>query len=704
MKRSVLFISSVGVMTSHVYALEADQQAVTNLPTISVKADKESSLKQEVGQASSATKGLMQLKDVPQIVNVVPKQVLREQTVTSMQGALQNVAGLSFSVGDGQRDQVMIRGFSAITDNYVDGIRDDALYFRDMSNVERIEVLKGPASVLYGRGSAGGLVNKINKKPIDQSLREVSLIGSTTGQRRAEVDVNEKVAENVKVRLTGAVEDSDGYRDQAFLKRQAVAPSVQWDITDKTKLLLQADYLHDNRLADQGFPTDPITGKPVKTNPKTFYGALNGKEVGDVDTEISSQTISLDHEFNDNFKYHGAVRHYNYSLDRQYSVVSHQDPDKNKLPADQIQLSQNKRIRNEDGVYVQQELSALFNTGFLKHNTLIGVEYSKQHKDELVWSKARQITNIFNPQLENWTPLDTNIDADTNNTNTFENYGVYLQDLMTVTDQLKVLVGLRYDNLSQDRDDQSSKNVDLNRTDNTYSPRIGVVYQPVNNLSLYTSYNRSFQPLADSFVFYKNSDDLRPTKTENYEIGAKWDVNDQLNVTLALFEMSQTNIQNKDPNDPKGLTAILAGEQKTKGVELSLTGHLTDQLSVLAGYSYMDGKIEKSAIGFTGNHSALTPNNTANLWLKYQINDHWYAAVGGRGESSRFSASDNKNVLPGYAVVNAALGYQSERYDVNLNLNNLFDRDYFVSGHSGANDSNMMGDPLNAQVALRYRF
>ncbi|WP_151759874.1 TonB-dependent receptor [Acinetobacter nosocomialis] len=701
MKRSILFISSVGVITGHVYAAETDSQAVTNLPTISVKADKENSLKQEVGQASSATKGLMQLKDVPQIVNVVPKQILREQTVTSMQGALQNVAGLSFSVGDGQRDQVMIRGFSAITDNYVDGIRDDALYFRDMSNVERVEVLKGPASVLYGRGSAGGLVNKINKKPMDQSLREVSLIGSTTGQRRAEVDVNEKVAENVKVRLTGAVEDSDGYRDQAFLKRQAVAPSVQWDITDKTKLLLQADYLHDDRLADQGFPTDPITGKPVKTNPKTFYGALNGKEVGDVDTEISSQTISLDHEFNDQLKYHGAVRHYNYSLDRQYSVVSHQDSKKNKLPADQIQLSQSKRIRNEDGVYIQQELSTLFNTGFLKHNTLIGAEYSKQHKDELVWSKARQITNIFNPELENWAPLDTSIAAETNNSNTFETYGIYLQDLMTVTDQLKVLVGLRYDNLSQDRNNKVKSQI-LNRTDNTYSPRIGLVYQPLSNLSLYTSYNRSFQPLADSFVLYTNSADLSPTKTENVEVGAKWDVNDQLNVTLALFEMSQTNIQNQDPANPN--QALLAGEQKTKGVELSLTGQLTDQLSVLAGYSYMDGKIEKSTVGFTGNHSALTLNNTANLWLKYQINDHWYAAVGGRGESSRFSAPDNKNVLPGYAVVNAALGYQSERYDVNLNLNNLFDRDYFVSGHSGANDSNMMGDPLNAQVALRYRF
>jgi len=455
--------------------------------------------------------------------------------------------------------------------------------------------------------------------------------------------------------------------------------------------------LHDDRLADQGFPTDPITGKPVKTNPKTFYGALNGKEVGDVDTEISSQTISLDHEFNDQLKYHGAVRHYNYSLDRQYSVDTH--------PADKtkITLTQNKRLRNEDGVYVQQELSALFNTGFLKHNTLIGAEYSKQHKDEILWQGAKTTTDLYNPKLDYWAPINTGTTvARNNNSNTFENYGVYLQDLMTVTDQLKVLVGLRYDNLSQDRDDKTSTNLDLNRTDNTYSPRIGVVYQPVNNLSLYTSYNRSFQPLADSFVFYQNSADLKPTKTENYEAGAKWDVNDQLNVTLALFEMSQTNIQNQDPANPN--QALLAGEQKTKGVELSLTGQLTDQLSVLAGYSYMDGKIEKSTVGFTGNHSALTPNNTANLWLKYQINDHWYAAVGGRGESSRFSAPDNKNVLPGYAVVNAALGYQSERYDVNLNLNNLFDRDYFVSGHSGANDSNMMGDPLNAQVALRYRF
>lgn len=693
MKYSLCLLSSVGLLSNVAFA----EDQPTQLPTITLTAQAEKNLKQELGEASTATKGMMELKDVPQIVNVVPKQILREQNVTSMQGALQNVAGLSFSVGDGQRDQVTIRGFSAILDNYVDGIRDDAMYYRDMSNVERIEVLKGPASVLYGRGSAGGLINKINKKPLDEALYEVGLIGSSLGQRRAEVDLNQAINDQVQVRFTGALEDSDGYRDQAFLKRQAVAPSLQWKISDQTKLILQADYLHDDRLGDQGFPTDPITGKPVKTDPKTFYGAANAKDVGNVDTEVSSQTISLEHEFNDNLKYRGAVRHYQYSLDREYSTDSHPKDDLSK-----IKLTQNKRLRDEDGVYVQQELTSLFNTGTVKHNVLIGAEYSHQNKDEILWQGKSTTTDLYHPQLEYWAPIDTaSTKAKNNNSNEYKNFGLYFQDLVSLNDQVKVLMGLRYDDLSQHRNDLN-KNQIVDRTDHTWSPRVGVVYQPVNALSLYASYNQSFQPLADAFTVYNNSADLKPTETQNLEVGAKWDINDNLNVTMAVFEMTQSNITNKDPNDDN--LGVIIGEQRTQGVELSLTGQLTEQLSVLAGYSYMNGKIENSTQGFNGNHSALTPNNTANLWLKYQLNDHWYAAIGGRGESSRFSAPDNLNVLPGYAVLNAAVGYQSEHYDVNFNINNLLDREYFVSGHSGANDSNMMGDPLNVQMALRYRF
>lgn len=700
MKHTILFTLSAVLITPYLYAIEPI--APTKLPKISVYAEKNKNLKQQLGEATTATKGVAQLKDIPQIVNVVPNQILREQVATSMQAALQNVAGLSFSIGDGQRDQVMIRGFSAMTDNYVDGIRDDAMYFRDLSNVERIEVLKGPASVLYGRGSAGGLVNRINKKPSDQSLREVSLIGSTVGQRRAEADVNEKLAENMKLRLTGAIEDSDGYRQQAFLQREAVASSLLWNISAQTKLLLQADYLHDDRLADHGFPADLMTGKPVRTNAKTFYGAANAKHVGNVETEISSQTVSLDHEFDSGLKYRGVLRHYDYALDRQYAGVSHVDAARNPLPTDQIGLNQTKRLRGERGIFTQQELNALFATGVFKHKMLLGIEYSTQHKNEMLWSADRQITDLFQPKLQAWSVLDTTKSPDTNTRNRFENYAVYLQDMVELTAQLKLLTGLRYDHLSQNRNDQTLNDLDVARTDQTFSPRIGLVYQPSPNVSLYASYNQSFQPLADTFVFYRNSSDLKPTKTKNIEVGAKWDIDDAFNMTLSIFDMNQTNIQNQDPVDRN--RGILAGEQKTKGIEISLTGQLTEQLSILAGYAYLDAEIEKSTVGFAGHDPALTPHNMANLWLKYQLNDHWFVALGGRTESSRYSAPDNKNILPGYAVVNAAVGYQSDQYDVNLNLNNLLDRDYFVSGNGGANDTNMMGDPLNAQLALRYHF
>lgn len=588
----------------------------------------------------------------------------------------------------------MIRGFSAISDQYVDGVRDDALYYRDLSNVERVEVLKGPGSVLYGRGSAGGLINRINKKPLDEALHEISLIGSSLGQKRAELDFADALNDQLKVRLTGALEHSDGYRNQSFVNRETVAPSVQWDISDRTTLLLQADYLHDDRLADQGFPMDPLTGKPVRTNPKTFYGASNAKDVGNVDTEVSSQTVTLEHQFNDQLKYRGVARHYNYALDREYSNAS--------PAADQITLSQIKRMRDEDGIFLQNELSGVFHTGQIKHDTLIGTEYSQQHKDEIFWLGSKATTDLYDPVLPHWAPVDTSATPRVNTASEFENYAVYVQDLIILNEQLKLLAGVRYDHLSQYRHDKKN-NSNIQRDDQPLSPRLGVVYQPTKNLSLYAAYNQSFQPLADSFVFYSNSADLKPTKTRNLEVGTKWDINDRLNMTLAVFEMTQSNIQNKitDSNPP---LAMLAGEQSTQGVEVSLTSQLSEQLSLLAGYAYMDGKIEKSTIGLAGKQAALTPKNSANLWLKYQLDKNWFAAVGGRAESSRFSALDNKNVLPGYAVFNAALGYQTAQYDVALNLNSLFDRDYFISGHGEGNDSNMMGDPLNAQLALRYRF
>ncbi len=696
LKRNLLFLSCLSVIAS-VYA---DNEPI-QLPSIQVKAKQRQDLAEQTSRASSATKIDMPLKDVPQTVNVIPVEVLRDQGVTSLQGALQNVAGIGFNTGDARSDQISIRGFNAIFDNYVDGLRDDAMYYRDLSNTERIEVLKGPASVLYGRGSAGGIVNRITKKPLDDVLREVSLSGSTIGQRRTEIDVNQPISPNVKLRVTGAVEDSKGYRDQAFLKRQVISPSLLWDISDHTQLLLQADYLHDDRLADQGVPVNPATHKALEVGRKQFLGAANAKDVGDSDTEISSQTITLDHQFDNDWKYHGVIHAYHDSLDRQYANASY------NANTQMINLTQVRRIRKEKGQSTSQEVSGTFKTGEIEHQGLVGVELSHQDKQELLFaSPAAYSTSIHHIVLPEWAPINT-AKARAVNENDNTTTGIYLQDLMTLSPQFKMLLGVRYDDLNQKRSVLTVNTgaiIRYNRQDDTFSPRVGLVYQPQKNLSLYASYNQSFQPLTDSLVVYNNLSALAPTKTESYEVGAKWDVTPDYNLTLSIFNTTQNNILQADPTD--STRALLAGEQQTKGVELSGVGQLTTRLSLLAGYAYLDGQMKKSVLATVpkGANAPLTPKHAANFWLKYQLDDAWFVAVGGRAQTRQYASPDNQLVLAGYAVMNAAGGYHTQRYDVNLNLNNLFNTHYYASANGSSNTGVLAGDPLNAQLSLRYRF
>ncbi|MBF7695390.1 TonB-dependent receptor [Acinetobacter rathckeae] len=695
MKKTILFISILSSLSGASFAAQ-----VESLPTIQTKAD-QLTLKQQVTQASTATKGTLQLKDVPQTVNVIPQEILKEQAVTSVQGALQNVPGVGFSTGDGQRDQVSIRGFNSVYDSYVDGFRDDAMYYRDLSNTERIEVVKGPASVLYGRGSAGGLINRVTKRPTSQPLREVALMGSTIGQRRSQIDINQPITETVKARLTGAVENSGGYRDHAFLERQAVAPSVLWDISDKTKLLVQADYLHDNRLADQGFPLDSSTGRPLALNPKVYLGPANVKEAANTDTEVKSATITLDHQFNGVWKYHGVVHAYTYSLDRQL-------PDSKYNPkTSALSIIQNRRFRNEKGVATQQEISGKFSTASIEHNVLVGVELSHQNKNDKVFSSSVSSNlDINNIVLPVWTPVSTVTPA-TISQNNSTNKALYIQDLIGLNDQLKMLIGGRYDILDQKRSTfipKTNKMTPYNRTDYKVSPRIGLVYEPVDNLSLYASYNQSFQPLSDALAVYSNLSSLKPTQTKSYEIGTKWDITPDYNVSLSIFNTTQNNILQADPSNSQ--VAVVAGEQRTKGFEISTVGQITNKLSVLAGYAYLDSKITKSVLSTVsaGNTAALSPTSSANVWVKYTFNDNWYAAIGGRAQTSQYASSANKLKLAGYTVVNASAGYSTDRYDVGLNVNNIFDRHYYASAHGLSDQGALIGNPVNAQLTLRYRF
>lgn len=669
------------------------------LPQVDVKAEAAPAA-YEATDSAAATKSTVALRDVPQTVNVVGRALMHDQNAASLQDALQNVPGLGYSVGDGQRDQVTIRGFTGISDQFVDGVRDDALYFRDLSNIERVEVLKGPSSVLYGRGSAGGLVNRVTRKPQATPVNEVALLAGSHGQRRAEFDAGAASEDKaVLMRLTGAAEDSTGFRQQYFLKREAVAPSLSIRLAPASTLLLAADYLHDKRLADQGVPG--YHGRPVAVPVATYFGAANGEQRAFVESDVRSASAVIDHAFSDTLKLHAVLRHYEYALDRNYTGIGKITD--GVVPT--VGISQTRRTRDERGDYAQAELSQQLAAGATRHQLLAGLELGRQDKAERLVSRANVATyQLFAPQLAVLGALPDTLVPSAFNANKFTIAGLYLQDLATLNPAWKVLAGVRYDRLAQRRDDKTAKNLDLERTDHTLSPRVGAVYQPTESASYYASVSQSFQPIADSFVFYANSDDLKPTETVNKEVGAKFDIAARASATVSLFEMSQTNIQYADP-DHAGF-ALPAGKQRTRGLELSFAGQFADNWEASAGYALMRGQVVATPAGsaLLGKEAALTPRHSANLWLKRRLGGPWYVAGGVNAQSARFAAPDNAIALPGYAVAQLGAGYAEGHWDVTLTLKNLFNRKYFIAAHSGANDYNMPGEPRALGAGVRYRF
>lgn len=279
------------------YATSAYAQGLEpSLPAVSVAAERPAEGYAPAASLTAAKSTGIALRDIPQAVNVVPPELLQDQTITSLQEALRNVPGISQDAGDGQRDQFVIRGFSAVNDMYLDGMRDDSYYFRDLSNIDRIEVLKGPSSVLYGRGSSGGLINRITKRPTKEAVRQLSVQASSAGQRRSEFDLGSSTTDDsLRVRITGALENSDGFRDHYFLKRQAIAPSVQLNLSSQTSLLIQADYLKDSRLADTGIPA--VGSHPAEVPRGTYYGSVDAQGQNNVTSEVAGSTITLEHAF-----------------------------------------------------------------------------------------------------------------------------------------------------------------------------------------------------------------------------------------------------------------------------------------------------------------------------------------------------------------------------------------------------------------------
>ncbi len=660
---------------------------------------------------STATKGSAPLRDVPQAVNVVPAQLLRDQGARSMEDALRNVPGVAMSHGDGQRDQVVIRGFTAIADQFVDGVRDDALYFRDLADIERIEVLKGPAAVLYGRGSSGGLINRVTKKPqFGETSGEASVGVGSFDYRRATADLNVGISDAAAFRLNAAVEDSGSYRDQQFVKRHNFAPSLALKLAPQTDLLLQYTHARDKRLTDFGIPA--LNGRPVNVAAGTYYGSSNAAQDDTTTSAMQSFTATLNHRFNDDWSVRNVTRAYDYSLDRY-----------NTLPGgttDPVAMTVGRTrafiLRDEKGVFNQTDVTWRNQLGGLKQEWLMGMELGQQKKRSESVSGGADRVSILNPSGAAPVIPAANYNADNAipSHTTQDTAALYWQDQITLAPQWKALVGARYDVYGQEtRFDR--KLATLSRTDKKLSPRAGLVWQPSDTVSYYVSYSKSFQPSAEAFALATNITAAEPEITQNKEIGVKLDLLDgKLNLTGALFNLERTNIKNTDPANPS--RQINVGTQRTNGFELTANGRLPGRWDVSAGYAYLDGRMTKSlatttssqlptaAVPALGKVPALTPRNSAFAWVMKDLGQGLRLGGGINHVGERFTSLTNRVTLPAYTTVDAALQYTLGQWDLDVNVKNVANRKYYVSAH-GSNDNLILpGSPRALQVTLRTHF
>ena len=681
------------------------------LPTITVTASVNDGY--SPATSSSATKGNAPLRDIPQSVNVVPAQLLKDQAARSLQDALRNVPGVAFSSGDGQRDQVVIRGFTAISDQFLDGVRDDALYFRDLSNIERVEVLKGPSAVLYGRGSSGGLINRITKKPtFGTTSGEVALSVGSFALRRVEGDVNIAAGESAAFRVNLAREDSGSYRDQQFVDRYSVAPSLALKLGKQTDLLLQYTKARDQRLTDFGIPA--LNGRPVDVPSSTYYGSGTARKDDTTTSLVQTYTTTVNHRFNDALSVRNTTRYTGYELDR-YNTLPGGTTDPVTLT---VGRTRSFILRDELGWFNQSDFTYQSTVGGLRQEWLFGLELGQQaRRAESVSGGTVDRVSILNPgnmPVPAFPATSYLADSAIPSHTQQDILGVYLQDRITLAKDWKALVGGRFDQFKQattfDR-----KLGDLARTDASFSPRAGLVWQPAESQSYYLSYSRSFQPSAEAFALAANNAANAPEFTRNVEVGTKLDFLDgALAVTAALFNLERSDIKNTDPANPT--RQINVGTQRTNGLELTANGRLPGQWDVSAGYAFLDGLMTQSVASVStsqlpvvsvpslGKVPALTPRHSAFVWGMKNLGNGLSLGGGLNYVGERFTSLTNQVTLPSYLTLDLATVYKMGRCDLSVNVKNLTDQKYMVSSH-GSNDNLIVpGSPREVQATLRMKF
>jgi len=645
----------------------------------------------------SATRTQTALRDIPQSITVVTNEQIKDQMLMSISDVVRYMPGITAHQGENNRDDVVIRGNRSSADFFLNGIRDDVQYYRDLYNLDRVETMKGPNAMIFGRGGGGGVINRVTKEAYFGPLREISLQGGSFSNKRVSADFDQPINDKFAFRLNGLYENSGSFRKFVGLERYGINPTLTILPGSQTRIAFGYEHFHDGRTADRGITS--FQGRPADVPIDTFYGNPDDSHVR-AGVDLVSGT--LDHQF-------GKLNIRNRTLFGDYDrLYQNYVPGAVNAARTLVTLTAYNNATRRRNLFNQTDLTYVALTGQIRHTLVGGVELGRQRTNNLrnsgFFNNAATSVQVpyDNPIISIPVTFRPNA-TDANNRLRLNLAAAYLQDQIELSRHVQVIAGVRYDYF--DLKYHNNRNGDdLRRIDNLVSPRLGVVVKPVTELSLYGNYSVSYLPSAgDQFASLTTvTQQVKPEKFTNYEFGLKWDLRRFLSLTSAVYRLNRTNTRATDPNNPARI--IQTGSQRTNGLEIGVNGSITRDWSIAGGYAYQDAFITSATTAAAaGKQAGQVPHHTLSLWNKYQIVSKVSAGLGIIHRSDMFAAVDNTVTLPGYTRVDAAIFYSlNEHWRLQANFENLFNRTYYANADGNTNIS--PGSPRAARVGLTARF
>jgi len=720
---------------------------------------------------STATKTNTPILDIPQSVSILTKQQLQDRGSFSVQQALTYVPGVTVTGGEGNKDSIVIRGQNTSADFYRDGVRDDAEYYRDLYNIQAVEVLKGPSALTFGRGGGGGIVNRVTKKADGETIREIEGSFGSFGRKRVAIDIGQAISDTLAVRLNALYENSYGFRNFFHLERYGVNPTLTWKPLKDTFVTLSYEHYRDWRTNDRGIPSigmgsyiegfpaglaASFPGYPSPAPIYTFFGDANPSATKNNYSKVDVNTVDLDIQHKTDFgleiRNHTVYANYAKRYANTFAgenVLLFEGP-----PGGQMEIEGYLHNTPRRNVFNQTDLVYRWHmTPEIKHTFLAGAEVGNQRSSSernlscfgapdnnfaitCDGSAAAVDAPFLRPTI--YYPMVYGDPRERRYTNLTVASG-YVQDQIAITKYIDVLAGVRFDHFDlnfrgadfplppgadptgQATEQAEGEIVDpLNQTirvvNNKWSPRLGLVFKPTEDISFYGAYSRSFLPQSsDQFVVITPSlAALQPQGFENFEAGAKYQITPRLLLTSAIYQLNRSN----QPLTVSAFNAV-AADTRTRGGEISLVGYLTDEWQASLGYGHQSARVLSTSnypsttdpfLIYTGKVTPNVPRDTFSFWNKYDVSTILGERPGvvglGAGviyNAKFFAAVDNAVFVPGYARVDAAAYWKvTEKITAQLNVENLLGARYYAAA---TNNNNIMpGAPRSAYVTLNAKF